>query len=105
MCTNDSNSGRGSKTSSPLCLPSNKRRRRDECALGTHQNTTVEAPGSPPCRPPNGLHDRVGLPRPMIWPARRTRLTIDVPLCVPYDLVVYTIAERVSQDMWCTPGC
>src|SRR5438128_975256 len=42
MCTNDSNSGRGSKTSSPLCLPSNKRRWRDECALGIHQNTTGE---------------------------------------------------------------
>src|SRR5262249_27050205 len=42
MCTNDSNSGRGSKTSSPLCLPSNKRRRRDECALGTYQITTGE---------------------------------------------------------------
>src|SRR5207302_5620812 len=42
MCTNDSNSGRGSKTSSPLCLPSNKRLRRDECALGIHQNTTGE---------------------------------------------------------------
>src|SRR5205807_9989797 len=43
MCTNDSNSGRGSKTSSPLCLPSNKRLRRDECALGIHQNTTEES--------------------------------------------------------------
>src|SRR5215831_7520792 len=43
MCTNDSNSGRGSKTSSPLCLPSNKRRRRDECALGTYQITTGES--------------------------------------------------------------
>src|SRR6266704_6219506 len=42
MCTNDSNSGRGSKTSSPLCLPSNNRLRRDECALGIHQNTTGE---------------------------------------------------------------
>src|SRR5687767_1087206 len=42
MCTNDSNSGRGSKTSSPLCLPSNKRLRRDKCALGTHQITTGE---------------------------------------------------------------
>src|SRR6266516_3053223 len=43
MCTNDSNSGRGSKTSSPLCLPSNNRLRRDECALGIHQNTTGES--------------------------------------------------------------
>src|SRR3989449_5718801 len=42
MCTNDSNSGRGSKTYSPLCLPSNNRLRRDECALGIHQNTTGE---------------------------------------------------------------
>src|SRR4029450_7353366 len=42
MCTNDSNSDRGSKTSSPLCLPSNKRLRRDECVLGTHQITTGE---------------------------------------------------------------
>src|SRR6266576_5107398 len=40
MCTNDSNSDRGSKTSSPLWLPSNKRLRRDECVLGTHQITT-----------------------------------------------------------------
>src|SRR5262249_35283181 len=42
MCTNDSNSGRGSKTSSPLCLPSTKRLRRDKCALGTRQITTGE---------------------------------------------------------------